>query len=154
MTEALLNPAFVFFLGALLVPVLGRSLLRPYLLLVPIAGLVLLCTIPQGVYGQLELFGLEMATLRLDRLSFIFGVIFHLAAAIAALYAWHLNDRLQQSATLIYAGAAIGALLAGDLITLFLYWEITAISSVFLIWARKTEPVSYTHLTLPTIYSV
>ncbi|MGB0955442.1 MAG: Na(+)/H(+) antiporter subunit D [Panacagrimonas sp.] len=139
MTEALLNPAFVFFLGALLVPVLGRSLLRPYLLLVPIAGLVLLCTIPQGVYGQLELFGLEMATLRLDRLSFIFGVIFHLAAAIAALYAWHLNDRLQQSATLIYAGAAIGALLAGDLITLFLYWEITAISSVFLIWARKTE---------------
>jgi multicomponent Na+:H+ antiporter subunit D len=28
---------------------------------------------------------------------------------------------------------------AGDLLTLFVYWELTAISSVFLVWARRTE---------------
>ena len=42
-------------------------------------------------------------------------------------------------AGLIYAGAAIAAVFAGDLITLFIYWEMTAISSVFLIWASRTE---------------
>ncbi|MGI9356373.1 MAG: Na(+)/H(+) antiporter subunit D, partial [Rhizobiaceae bacterium] len=42
-------------------------------------------------------------------------------------------------ATLIYAGTAIGAVFAGDLISLFFYWEGTALASVFLIWARHTE---------------
>ncbi len=50
---------------------------------------------------------------------------------------------MQHVAALIYAGAAIGAVFAGDLITLFVYWELTAVSSVFLIWA---EP----HRALPT----
>ena len=52
---------------------------------------------------------------------------------------WHVKDRVQQVATLFYAGSAIGGVFAGDLITLFLYWEGTAVASVFLIWARRTE---------------
>ena len=55
------------------------------------------------------------------------------------LYAWHVRDFIQQIAALLYAGAAIGAVFAGDLITLFFYWEGTALASVFLIWARRTE---------------
>jgi multicomponent Na+:H+ antiporter subunit D len=39
----------------------------------------------------------------------------------------------------MYAGAAIAALFAGDLITLFVYWELTAITSLFQIWAQRTE---------------
>ena len=46
---------------------------------------------------------------------------------------------MQQVAGLIYAGAAIGAVFAGDLVTLFVIWELTAIASVFLIWARRSE---------------
>ena len=55
------------------------------------------------------------------------------------IYALHVEDNVQHVAGLIYAGAAIGAVFAGDLITLFVYWELTAISSVFLIWASRTE---------------
>ena len=39
----------------------------------------------------------------------------------------------------MYAGAAIMAAFAGDFITLFVAWELTAITSVFLIWSRQTE---------------
>ena len=49
------------------------------------------------------------------------------------------SDPVQQVAALIYAGSTIGAVYAGDLITLFVFWELTAIASVFLIWARRTE---------------
>jgi multicomponent Na+:H+ antiporter subunit D len=49
------------------------------------------------------------------------------------------KDRLQGAAALIYVGSAIAAVFAGDLLTLFVWWEVTAISSVFLIWARRTE---------------
>ena len=65
--------------------------------------------------------------------------IFHLAAFISALYAWHVRDSLQHVSGADYAGTAIGAVFAGDLITLFVFWELTAITSVFLVWASRTE---------------
>jgi len=139
MTEILLNPAVVLILGSLVLPFLRDWPRRLFMLALPIAGLVLLCSLPMGAAGEVEMFGLHLETLRLDRLSFIFGLIFHIAAILAVIYAWHLKDVLQHVASLVYAGAAIGAVLAGDLITLVIYWELTALSSVFLIWARRTE---------------
>lgn len=139
MVEILLNPALVFIAGAMLVPLLRGTVRKLYLLAVPAAALALLWWLPVGDHGALNVFGMALNTLRLDKLSFVFGVIFHLAALLTAIYAWHLRDTLQQVAALVYAGAGIGALLAGDLVTLFVYWELTAIASVFLIWARRTE---------------
>ena len=77
--------------------------------------------------------------LRIDRLSLVFGTIFHIAAFINVIYALHVKDDTQHVAGLIYVGSAIGAVFAGDLISLFVYWELSAISSVFLIWCRRTE---------------
>jgi multicomponent Na+:H+ antiporter subunit D len=139
MAEILLNPAFVFIAGAVLVPVLRGAARNALLLAVPAAALALLWWLPAGDHGALRAFGMPLVTLRLDALSFVFGVVFHIAALLTAIYAWHLRDPLEQAATLVYAGAAIGALLAGDLVTLFVFWELTAIASVFLIWARRTE---------------
>ena len=39
----------------------------------------------------------------------------------------------------VYGGSGLGAVFAGDLLTLFIFWELTAVSSVILIWARRTE---------------
>ena len=72
---------------------------------------------------------------RIDALSFVFGIIFYIAAFVAILFSLHSKDVLEQTAALAYAGAAIGAAFAGDLITLFVYWELTALTSVFIIWA-------------------
>jgi len=135
----LLNPALVLILGGLLLPLLPEVFRRWGSLVLPVLATVVLLLLPFGEYGQIQLFGYSLVTLRLDRLSFVFALIFHLAAFLTALYAWHVRDALQQVAALIYGGAAIGAVLAGDLITLFVFWELTAISSVFLILARGTE---------------
>ena len=82
---------------------------------------------------------MTLITLRVDALSLVFAYIFHIAALLSAIYAWHVRDTLQHVAGMAYAGAAIGAVFAGDLITLFVYWELTALTSVFLIWARREE---------------
>src|SRR5690606_9627498 len=74
-----------------------------------------------------------------DRLSLLFGYIFHIAAALAVIYAFHERDAVQQVAALVYAGSTIGATFAGDLFSLLVYWEGTAVSSVFLIWASRTD---------------
>lgn len=139
MSAAWLNPALLMIAGGLLLPLLREWPRRLLTIALPLAGLAMLLAMPMGEAGQMQLFGLPLETLRLDKLAFIFSLIFLIAAVLAGVYAWHLRDPMQQSAALIYSGAAIGAVLAGDLITLVVYWEITALSSVLLIWARRTE---------------
>ena len=134
-----LNPALILIVGGLLVPFLHGRLRSVYLILLPLFGLLQLWFLPYGVSGEITLFDYTLTTLRLDKLSFIFALIFFIATLLAAIYALHEKDVLQHTAAAVYAGAAIGATLAGDLITLFVYWELTAIASVFLIWARRTQ---------------
>jgi len=85
------------------------------------------------------MFGHTLTLLRVDKLSLIFGYVFFIAAELAIIYALHVKDPVQQVAGLAYAGAAVGAVFAGDLISLFVFWELTAITSVFLIWAVRTD---------------
>ncbi len=104
----------------------------------PIVALAFIWAPEFGVYGVYGVAGFELTTMRIDGLSRIFGLVFILAILLNGVYALHDRSRLQDSSALIYGGAAIGAVFAGDLITLFIFWELLAISSVFLIWARGT----------------
>ncbi len=138
MIEAL-PPGLVLILGALLIPLLPKRWQPGVTLVLPVLGFAQLLLLEPGVSHQLRLFDYELTVVRIDRLSLVFGYIFHLAAFLAAIYALHVKDTVQQVAAMIYVGAAVGAVFAGDLITLFVYWELTAVSSVFLVWASRTE---------------
>ncbi len=76
--------------------------------------------------------------LRVDKLSKAFGYIFTLNAAVAFLFAFYVKKAFQHVWALVYIGAALGVIFAGDLITLYVYWELMAISSAFVIIARNT----------------
>ena len=139
--------AFLFLAAAGVLLALPRGPLRAgLLLLVPLFAGWQVWNLPQGSFAQVEFLGLTLDMMRIDKLSRVFGLIFCLAAFLGNLYAWHVRDTVQQLAALLYAGSAIGAVFAGDLVTLFFYWEGTAITSVFLIWARRTEAAYHTGL--------
>ncbi len=95
--------------------------------------------ISHGDLVQVSIFDYSLTPVRVDRLSLVFGYIFHIAAVLGMIFALRVKDTGQHVAAFVYAGSAIGAVFAGDLITLFVYWELAAVSSVFLIWARRTE---------------
>ncbi len=134
-----LPPAAILLLGALAVPFLRGRLLSVYLLALPLAGLVNLLGLQEGEFHRVSLFSYELIGARVDKLSLLFGYLFHVAAFLGLLFSLRSEDRLQQASALLYAGSAVGAVFAGDLITLFIYWEVLATSSVFLIWARRTR---------------
>ena len=134
-----LNPGLVLIIGALLVPVLPGLVRSSYMLALPVVAFIHVLGLPIGELGQLQLFDMTLVTTRVDKLSLIFGYIFLLATLLGVIYALHVGDRVQHATGLIYAGSAIGAAFAGDLITLFVFWEMTAIASVFLIWAARTD---------------
>ena len=145
MIVSIFPTAFIFIFAALATGILPRGSTRSIILLItPVLAAWQIWNLPIGIFVQVELLGQSLDMMRVDKLSRIFGLIFCLAAFLGNLYAWHVRDLVQQIAALLYAGAAIGAVFAGDLITLFFYWEGTAIASVFLIWARRTEGAYHT----------
>ncbi len=136
--STVLAPPFIFLLAALVCPLLAPRFRALLLLGVPVIALLVMLSYGVGQHAVLSVVGFELTFMRVDKLSLIFGIIFSIAAFLSGLYAWHVRDTVQQVATLAYAGSAIGGVFAGDLITLFLWWEGTAVASVFLIWARRT----------------
>ncbi|MGB5621464.1 MAG: Na(+)/H(+) antiporter subunit D [Gammaproteobacteria bacterium] len=134
-------PPFVPFFIAALLALAARGWLRAVLLLATpvLGGLHLWFEVPEGTLLSVPLLEFELILVRADRLSLLFGYLFHIAAFIAMVFALHVRNTTETVASLLYAGSALGAVFAGDLITLFIFWELLAITSVFLIWARKTE---------------
>ncbi len=142
MSESLamgLPPGLLLILAAVPAAWLPRRLSQGVMLMLPLIGLAQTLALPAEASRFFELFGLELEIVRVDALARVFGIVFHLAAFLGVLYALHVRDRLEAAAALVYAGSAIAATFAGDLLTLFVWWELTAISSVFLVWARRTE---------------
>ena len=138
--------SYIFYVAAVIAFMFFRShMFRSFLLLtIPIIALIQVWNLEIGNHHQVEFFNLQLELMRVDKLSKVFGIIFCLAAFLGNLYAWHVKDAVQQVATLFYTGSAIGAVFSGELLSLFFYWEGTAIASVFLIWARRTEASYHT----------
>lgn len=131
--------ALPLLLGSLVVGVLKGRARKVLAMALPLATLALIVMLEHGDFAQVTIFTYELTLNRVDGLSLIFGYIFSFAGFLGVLYALHVKDSVQDTTALMYAGAAIGGVFAGDLITLFIFWELTAISSVFLIWARRSE---------------
>lgn len=137
-------PFLLFFLGAVVVALAPRGWIRSFILLaLPVLGGLNLLGAEAGSRVQLELLDYTLTPFRVDRLSLLFGYVFHIAAFIGNLFALHLrkenDDTLQHASALLYAGSALGAVFAGDWITLFVFWELLTLTSTFLIWARGSK---------------
>ena len=132
-------PFLPLMLGAILAIFLRGWLRNVLMLAAPIVGAFNLMGMEYGVFWSLEFMGYTLEPVRVDKLSMMFGYLFHLASFIAIVYALHVKDTVQHVAGLAYAASAVGAVFAGDLLTLFIFWELLALTSVFLIWARRTD---------------
>ncbi len=135
----MLPPGAILILGSLLVPLMKGRVRAAYMLLLPVLSLGQLLMMPQGEPYHIRFFDYELTPIRVDRLAMVWGYVFHLAAFISVLFALKVKKSGEHVAGLMYAGAAIAAVFSGDLISLFVFWEATSFTSVFLIWARRKE---------------
>ena len=143
MTDFLLSPPLLLMFGSAALAaaprnVLPRTVLRALLLALPVWSLWRFWGLDFGDHAQFDLFGQTLTLMRIDGLSRIFAVIFHLAALIGSVYSFYVKDNFQPLVGVFYAGSALGVVLAGDLWTLFLFWEIAAVSSALLVWVRRS----------------
>ena len=138
-------PIFILFFSVLPLSIIfSWKVIRVLLLIIPLIAFIQIFNMELDSSLIVDFMGFNLELVRFDKLTRIFGLIFCLAAFLGNLYAWHVKDKIQQVAAMIYSGSAIGAVFAGDLVTLFFFWEGTAIASVFLIWARGTQASYHT----------
>ncbi len=137
MADLVLHPVLPFLVGAVLVWFAPRRVGQVAMIVAPVLALVQLSQLTAGTTVELSYLGFALEPFRVDRLSLAFGWIFAIAAGIAAVYGLTTTKGREPTAILSYAGAAMGVVFAGDLMTLFFFWEIKAVASTFVIFARR-----------------
>jgi multicomponent Na+:H+ antiporter subunit D len=97
---------------------------------------------PSGTALHVAPFGFEQTLLRIDALSRPVAAVFGFVAALAVAYASATAaDARTNAIALAYMGASIAAVLAGDWLTLFVAWELMAVTATVLIWHHGGEAV-------------
>jgi multicomponent Na+:H+ antiporter subunit D len=137
MTGEWVHPGLLLILGAWLLPFLKGSAKRIAMVTLPAAALMDCILTRPGTYGVMTFLGQEIVFGRVDRLSLVFSLVFSLMTLLGMIYALHVKDDSQHVAALTYAGGALGVTFAGDFLSLYIFWELMAISSALLVFLRR-----------------
>jgi len=138
MTDFLLPPALVLLVGAVLIGLLRGYLRAAIVLAAPLLTLWAVWQIPDGVAVTLPFLDYLIEPLEGSPLRRLFATIFAVMTFAGGLFAFRQASWYELSAAYVYAAGAIGVSFAGDLITLFLYWELMALFSTVVVWCGGT----------------
>ena len=130
----LIPPGLVLIIGGLLLPLLRGSLRSIVVIALPLVTLALVWNVPDGAVLQVSFLGYDLILVKADKLSRLFAIIFAIMAFAGGLFALNQARTTELAAAFVYAGSAIGVAFAGDLITLFICWEVMAIGSTLVVW--------------------
>jgi multicomponent Na+:H+ antiporter subunit D len=136
----LVHPGLLLVAAGIVAVVLRGGVRTAVILGAPLVAMWTLWQLPDGAVWEGPFLGYTVAPLAVDRLSRLFATVFILMAFGGGLFALGQSSRLEVPAALVYAGAAVGATLAGDLLTLFVFWELMALGSTLVIWSAGTRP--------------
>ena len=137
--DSWVHPSLFYFIGSLLFPLFKGKTKKFFILLIPVLSIIDVALMREGVYGGYHFLNISITLGRVDKLSLIFAWVFTIMSFLGALYALHVEEDGHHIASSFYVGSSLGALFAGDYLTLFIFWEIMAFSSVFLVWYRREK---------------
>lgn len=139
MTEVILHPGLILIIGALMLPIFRGALRSVAVVSLPLVALFFVWLVPDGQVWQIQFLDYTLAPLQGDSLSRLFATIFALMAAGGGLFALTQKSRIEIPAAYVYAGSAIGVAMAGDLMTVFAFWELMAIGSTLVLWSEGSR---------------
>ena len=137
MTEYL-SPALILLASALLTGLFRGHLRSALILVAPLATLWAIWQIPDGVVATASFLEYQIEPVEGSPLRRLFATIFALMSFAGGLFAFRHATWQEIAAAQAYAAGAIGVCFAGDLITLFIYWEMMALFSTLIVWSGGT----------------
>jgi len=137
-STVLIHPTTWFLGGAVLLPFLDKKekLKKTVLIGIPLIAFTIIHWLPES-FGQVSYLGFDLVFGRVDQLTRVFLHVFTIMALLGCIYGLHIKETGQHIAAFLYVGGSLGVTLCGDYLTLFIFWEMMAFASTFLIWYRK-----------------
>jgi multicomponent Na+:H+ antiporter subunit D len=133
-----LPPALILLFGALLIGPARGAWRTAVVLLTPLLTLAAIWQVPDGVVFTVNFLEYPIEPLEGSAVRRLFATIFALMAFAGGLYAYRQAKWYELAAAYAYAAGAIGVSFAGDLISLFLFWELMALFSTVVVWCGGT----------------
>lgn len=134
-----LHPGLILIATGIIAALLPKNYRKFALAGGPILALVAMFALSMEATWEIPFINdLSLHLLQVDRLSWIFGLIFSIMAAIGGIYSMHNKSWGEALASMTYAGSSLGVVFAGDWVTMIFFWELMAVSSLYLIWGSHT----------------
>jgi len=136
----------LFILGSILVLVFKDkpTIRKAITLVVPAVSFIAVVLTPKGIDFKMTLMSLNLVVMHTDKLSLFVGYIFTFIAFTGALYSLYNDDYRISIYGMLYIGASLGVVFAGDFITVYLFWELMALASTALIWCNRSKKAYWT----------
>ncbi|WP_135819875.1 Na(+)/H(+) antiporter subunit D [Halostella litorea] len=136
-------PAVPVLAVALLLPLLSRRVGHALGALTAAAVMAWSYLVPAGAHlSDVAFLGFDAVLFNVDPFSRLMGTIFGLIGAAAVVYSYYSGaENIQTAYALTYVGSSLGAVFAGDWLTLIFFWELMAVTSTLLVWHHGGEAV-------------
>jgi len=142
-----IHPGILIITGSLLLPIIRKSRLKKaYFLFLPIITLLLLILTSLNLFGDMpftawniHFLDYNLVLCQIDKLSMVFAYAFVIVTICANIYSFHIKRDFEYLPAMLYFGSTLGVVFAGDLFTLFVFWELMSITALFLIWSKKSR---------------
>ena len=134
----LLPPGLILLFGAAWIAAVPGVWARLGLFLAPVLTLLAIWSIPDGVSLTASFLDYELQLIEASPERRLFATIFAIMAGVGGLYAFKHASKAELASGFAYASGAVGVCFAGDMITLFLFWELMALFSTLVVWCGNT----------------
>ncbi|MGB6138416.1 MAG: Na(+)/H(+) antiporter subunit D [Shewanella sp.] len=132
------SPAFILLIAAVLICLVKGHARTTFILIAPIITLLAIWQIPDGVQSTVKFLTYNIEPVEGSPLRRLFATIFTIMVFVGGLFSFRIARWYELAAAFTYAAGAIGVCFAGDLITMFVYWELMAIFSTIVVWCGGT----------------
>ncbi len=133
-----LPPALILIVAAFLIGPTRGVVRHAIVLGAPLLTLWAIWQVPNGVVTTVPFLDYVIEPVEGSELRRWFATIFGIMTFVGGLYAFRQAKWYELAAAFAYAAGAIGVCFAGDLITLFLFWEFMALFSTVIVWSGGT----------------
>lgn len=138
-----LHPGLIMMLGGLIVAFLPDKFKKyqdKIALIVPVLSFISFFTLNAKsaiTYGITD--SLVLKLIHFDNLAYAFMLILCIIAVITAIYGQGIQKQLECGMSMFYTGSIMGIILAGDVISLIVFWEIAAFASMYVIYSSHNR---------------
>lgn len=133
----MLHPGIIMIIFGILVVLLPRGFRKPLSIIAPVTATWAFMQMTEKSSLPYELAPyIKMEFIHLDKLAWTFMLVFCVIAVLNGIYGLQVQHRYECGMSLVYAGSVMGVILAGDCISLIVFWEISAFASMYVVYCK------------------